>query len=128
LPHVACKAPCPGRRPESFIIKTPSLQHGRYLVSPLIRNLTDGRFHASVSIRSGHGSATHDRVLRLTPTFPTHRSANDFALREGLAWVEAHGVALPHVPCTVMPLLPREVPRLRARIRPPSQRPLLHVA
>ena len=34
---------------------------GKYLVSPLTKVLDDGRFAASVSIRSGSGSGTHHR-------------------------------------------------------------------
>jgi len=63
------------------------LQVGKYLVSPLTRPLARGRFAASVSIRSGRGSATHDRVLRLAPVFPTADEAARYATAQGLAWV-----------------------------------------
>ena len=46
-----------------------SIAVGKYLVSPLIKDLDDGRFAASVSIRSGRGSGMHDRVMRFTPRF-----------------------------------------------------------
>ena len=42
-----------------------SMAVGKYLVSPLVRRLEDGLFTASVSIRSGRGSASHDRVDRV---------------------------------------------------------------
>jgi hypothetical protein len=42
---------------------------------------------ASVSIRSGRGSATHDRVLRLIPTFETDTAAACYATAQGLAWM-----------------------------------------
>ena len=42
---------------------------GKYLISPLIHALEDGWFACSVSIRSGRGSGTTDRVLRLTRLF-----------------------------------------------------------
>ncbi len=45
-----------------------------------------------MSIRSGHGSATHDRVLRLLPHFNTELAATQFALQEGLAWLAARGL------------------------------------
>ncbi|MCI4427845.1 MAG: hypothetical protein JHC40_01620 [Burkholderiales bacterium] len=51
------------------------------------KRLADGRYRASVSVRSGSGNSRHDRVLRLIPTFTTQRSAAAFAMREGIAWV-----------------------------------------
>ena len=60
---------------------------GKYLVSPLTRQLDDGRFAASVSIRSGAGSHTHDRVLRLAPVFADHSAAAHYATSEGLQWI-----------------------------------------
>jgi hypothetical protein len=60
---------------------------GKYLVSPLIKDLDDGGFAASVSIRSGRGSGTHDRVMRFTPRFASRATAMRYAAREGLAWV-----------------------------------------
>ncbi|MEJ7930811.1 hypothetical protein WG922_12595 [Ramlibacter sp. AN1015] len=48
----------------------------------------DGGWHAcSVSIRSGSGSATTDRVVRLTRLFRSAGQAADYALQEGLQWV-----------------------------------------
>ena len=64
-----------------------SIAVGKYLVSPLIKDLDDGRFAASVSIRSGRGSGTHDRVMRFTPRFGSHAAAVRYAVNEGLAWV-----------------------------------------
>ncbi|MGC4077917.1 MAG: hypothetical protein QM702_12995 [Rubrivivax sp.] len=62
------------------------IQVGRYTVSPLTRHDIDG-YAASVSIRSGSGRATHDRVLRLLPRFTTRDAAAHHATTEGLAWV-----------------------------------------
>lgn len=64
-----------------------SLKIGKYLVTPLIRRLEDGRYAPSVSIRTGRGSATHDRVMRLTPFFDTPQAAMRHATNQGLAWV-----------------------------------------
>lgn len=61
---------------------------GKYLVSPLTKRLDDGRYAASVSIRSGRGSGTHDRVLRLTPLFACDASAANYATQQGLSWVQ----------------------------------------
>ena len=60
---------------------------GKYLVSPLTRRLADGRYAASVSIRSGRGSATLDRVLRFTRLFGTPLEALSYAAEQGQQWV-----------------------------------------
>jgi hypothetical protein len=59
---------------------------GRFLISPLTRELDNGRFAASVSIRSGRGRSTHDRVMRLAPTFDSASAAAMFAAEAGLSW------------------------------------------
>lgn len=79
--------------PLLFMTHLHSLSHsntvvGKYLVSPLTRQLDDGRFAASVSIRSGKGSHTHDRVLRLASVFADHVAAARYATSEGLQWIE----------------------------------------
>ena len=60
---------------------------GKYLISPLIRHTVDGDFAASVSIRSGQGRGTHDRVMRFTPRFDSHALAHSYATEQGLGWV-----------------------------------------
>lgn len=71
------------------------LQIGKYLVSPLTRLDDRGHHVASVSIRSGHGSMTHDRVLRFVPLFDSADEAARFATAQGLAFIRANpsGVA-----------------------------------
>ena len=64
-----------------------SIAVGKYLVSPLIKDLDDGRFAASVSIRSGRGSGMHDRVMRFTPRFASRAAAVGYAVDQGLGWV-----------------------------------------
>jgi hypothetical protein len=66
-----------------------SFQVGKYLVSPLTRRDAGGSYIASVSIRSGRGSATHDRVFRFLPVFPSRREAARYAKHQGLAWIAA---------------------------------------
>lgn len=61
---------------------------GKYHVSPLITRTDSGRFAASVAIRSGHGSATHHRVLRFVPRFDTRDSAQRYAVDQGIAWLQ----------------------------------------
>jgi hypothetical protein len=60
---------------------------GRYLVSPLAKAQEAGGFAASVSIRSGSGSATHDRVLRFTGLFDSAASAVQYATEHALGWI-----------------------------------------
>lgn len=60
---------------------------GKYLISPLTRTLENGWFACSVSIRSGSGSATTDRVLRLTRLFRDRLAAAEYAVAEGLQWI-----------------------------------------
>jgi len=64
-----------------------SIAVGKYLVSPLITRTDSGRFAASVAIRSGHGSATHHRVLRFVPRFDTRANARRYAVDQGIAWL-----------------------------------------
>jgi hypothetical protein len=64
-----------------------SIAVGKYLVSPLIKTQDDGRFAASVSIRSGRGSGMTDRVMRFTPRFGSHAAAARYAVEQGLGWV-----------------------------------------
>ncbi|MDB5883416.1 MAG: hypothetical protein JWP43_3294 [Ramlibacter sp.] len=63
---------------------------GKYLISPLTQVLANGWYACSVSIRSGSGSGTHDRVLRLTRLFRTKVAAVAYATTEGLQWI-GHG-------------------------------------
>lgn len=65
----------------------PNIAVGKYLVSPLTKRLDDGRYAASVSIRTGRGSGTHDRVLRFAALFHTQDAAASFATEQGLIWV-----------------------------------------
>jgi hypothetical protein len=69
---------------------------GRYLISPIIRLLDNGWYACSVSIRSGRGQQTTDRVLRLTRLFRDAVAAGEYALAEGLQWiVGARGAVRP---------------------------------
>ncbi len=60
---------------------------GKYLISPLTKLLANGWYACSVSIRTGSGSNTHDRVLRLTRLFRSHVAAVGYATAEGLQWI-----------------------------------------
>jgi hypothetical protein len=67
-----------------------SIEIGKYLISPLTKRLPDRQYAASVSIRSGTGTETSDRVVRLVPRFDNHDDAVDYAVEQGLAWLQAH--------------------------------------
>ena len=60
---------------------------GKYLVSPLAKQHGEGRYAASVSIRSGCGSATHDRVLRFSGLFDSAAAAVHYATEQALGWI-----------------------------------------
>ncbi len=60
---------------------------GKYIISPLTKAMDNGWFACSVSIRSGSGSATTDRVVRLTRLFQDQVTAAEYAIAEGLQWV-----------------------------------------
>ncbi|MCK6423005.1 MAG: hypothetical protein L6Q73_19165 [Aquabacterium sp.] len=77
-----------------------ALQVGKYLITSLTRLDDRGRYAASVSIRSGRGSGTHDRVLRLAPLFRSRADAQRHALDQGLAWIAASGS-----PCQFQPAI-----------------------
>jgi hypothetical protein len=77
----------PGQLHSFMDILQHSIAVGKYLVSPLIRHTDNGDFAASVSIRSGRGSGTHDRVMRFTPRFTSHAQALRYATEQGLGWV-----------------------------------------
>ena len=67
-----------------------SIEVGRFLVSPMTFPGSDGLFAASVSIRSGRGMASLDRVMRFKPSFPTPGAALSYAAAQGIAWAEQH--------------------------------------
>ena len=53
-----------------------------------------------MSIRSGRGSMTHDRVMRLQPVFGNRDDAARHATEHGLAWIDAAGAAPMPSPAT----------------------------
>ena len=65
---------------------------GKYLVSPLAKPQGEGRYAASVSIRSGKGSATHDRVMRFSVLFDSAASALHYATEHALWWIKERNV------------------------------------
>jgi hypothetical protein len=69
------------------ISQTSPITMGKYRVAACPRPLTGGRFAAQVSIASGRGSASTDRVMRFIPDFPTYQEAAHYAIEQGLNWV-----------------------------------------
>lgn len=88
-----------GPDPEGSFIQAP-IQVGKYLVSPLTRPIPGGRYLAAVSIRSGRGSMTHDRVTRFVPVFESHDQAARYATDQALAWIGTTLPATPRFPST----------------------------
>lgn len=68
--------------------QTAKIAVGKYLVSPLAKPQGEGRYAASVSIRSGKGSATHDRVMRFSGLFDSAASALQYATEHALGWIK----------------------------------------
>lgn len=60
---------------------------GRFLLSPTARQTDGGQYAASLSIRSGRGSASHDRVYRFLPLFSTPHAARQYAMDQGLEYL-----------------------------------------
>lgn len=73
----------------SFIpdLSSPGIDVGKYRVSPLVRPLDDGGYTCGVSIRSGRGSATTDRVMRFSGRFATEPDARRHAHAQALVWL-----------------------------------------
>ena len=67
-----------------------TIEVGRYLVSPMSQARDDGGFDALVSIRSGQGMASVDRVMQFAPSFRCRQSALHYAKAHGLAWAHCH--------------------------------------
>ena len=74
-------------------IREKTFSVGKYLVSPLIKRTESGDYAAFVSIRSGRGSGTHDRVLRFVPRFPTRERARRYAVEQGIHWAQVSSCA-----------------------------------
>jgi hypothetical protein len=56
---------------------------GKYQLTPTAARSASGSFTASLSIRSGRGQSTHDRVFRFIPDFHTAAAATCYAIEQG---------------------------------------------
>jgi hypothetical protein len=87
--HCACAASRPGVSLISLNYHShPTRSIGRYTLTPLTRKTDCGRFLAALSIRSGRGAATHDRVYRFIPLFATSLDAARYGLEQGLEYAQ----------------------------------------
>jgi hypothetical protein len=60
---------------------------GKFLITPLSRLNNAGLHTASLSIRRGTGTQTHDRVYTFKPEFKTPDSALMYAAAQGRYWL-----------------------------------------
>jgi len=60
---------------------------GKFLITPLTRAITNGLFTASLSIRRGRGTQTHDHVYSFKPEFKSRDSALMYAAAQGKYWL-----------------------------------------
>ena len=65
---------------------------GKFLLSPASAVTNSGHYSASISIRSGQGSGTHDRVFSFVPEFPSPQAALKYALEQGLGFLRLPGL------------------------------------
>lgn len=70
--------------------KPTSITMGKYRIAACPRQLASGQFAAQVSIASGRGSASTDRVMRFQDEFPCHDTAAQFAVAQGIDWVRVN--------------------------------------
>ena len=75
-------------RPHFMNFDDTQIAVGKYLVSPAAKRHSEGQFAASVSIRSGRGSATHDRVMRFSGLFESAAAAIHYATEHALGWIQ----------------------------------------
>ena len=68
-------------------IQHPTITHGKYRIAASPRALPCGRFTAQVSVASGQGSASTARIMSFVDDFATHADAVQFALAQGMDWV-----------------------------------------
>lgn len=67
---------------------------GKYLVSVLTKLTPAGNYAPSVSIRSGQGRTTHDRVFRFAARFARRDDARRYAADQGLLWLQQSALPL----------------------------------
>jgi hypothetical protein len=85
---------------QGLTLQTHSIRVGRYRLSPMSQPQADGGFAASLSIRSGQGSGTHDRIYFYAPCFATEADAMHYAEAQSREWfahlADERGDTTPH--------------------------------
>jgi len=71
------------------IVSTTPITIGKYRIAACTSPLVKGRFAAQVSIASGRGSASTDRVMRFVDDFSSPDAAAQYALAQGIDWAHA---------------------------------------
>lgn len=85
-----------GHRPVDFLMifttttEQSPIMMGKFRIAACPRELPCGQFAAQVSIASGRGSATTDRVMRFHDAFPSHDAASRYAIAQGIDWVRVN--------------------------------------
>ena len=60
---------------------------GKFLITPMTRSCQNGRYIASLSVRRGQKSQTHDKVYSFHPEFDSADSALTYAAVQGRQWL-----------------------------------------
>jgi hypothetical protein len=66
---------------------TTAFTAGKFLITPMSRTCQNGRFIASLSVRRGQKSQTHDKVYSFHPEFESADSALTYATAQGHNWL-----------------------------------------
>lgn len=61
---------------------------GRYLITPISHTSGNGRYTASLTIRSGKGTGTHCRIVSFAREFISREKALIHAATQGQVWLK----------------------------------------
>ena len=67
--------------------RTFAFTEGKFLITPMTRSCKNGRYIASLSVRCGKKSQTHDKVFSFHPEFDCAESALTYAAAQGRNWL-----------------------------------------
>ena len=78
----------------SLLIHSPAISQviGRYALTPTAAMTASGSYTAPLSIRSGKGSCSHDRVFRFIPLFRSPAAAIRYAIEQGKSYLHLPGL------------------------------------
>jgi len=69
------------------IVQAKPFTVGKFLITPLTRAVENGLFTASISIRPGQGTQTHDQIYSFKPEFDSLEGALVYAAAQGRYWL-----------------------------------------